>query len=167
MLLVHTKASAGRTALSLIRLLSGHDTVADVSPAKAKPLHILPNLAEEDECRRSLRLESPPSSSTSSFYGSRSVGGSATLGCRLSTDVLDIKRISRRVVLTGAEGLTFDDFFPMSSAPTPPRPAPAPPLFGPATSCESPLDDINLRFSGLGISSRTLDTVDFPFTASP
>ncbi|CAL1708481.1 unnamed protein product [Somion occarium] len=75
-----------------------------------------------------------------------------TLGGRNSEawDVVDIKRESRRIVLTGAEGLTFDDFFPMYNAP--PRPAPKPPV----STMESPLDEINLRFSGLGIS------LDFP-----
>lgn len=93
-----------------------------------------------------------PTSYTSPYCASRSAGGAATLGGRNSQafDVLDIKRESRRVVLVGAEGLTFDDFFPTSSAP--PRPAPKPPV----QTSQSPLDEINLRFSGLGIS------LDFP-----
>lgn len=74
-------------------------------------------------------------------------------------DAAERKRSSRRVVLTGAEGLTFEDFFPPSGSPKPPRPAPAPPLYdteGSNQSSESPLDSIDLRFSGLGIS------LDFP-----
>ncbi|KAH9912000.1 hypothetical protein B0H21DRAFT_438711 [Amylocystis lapponica] len=123
----------------------------DTSKAKAKRLDILPNVSEEDEARHS-------SSSMSSFdsmpaYGrSRSAGGNATLGNRLSD--AERKRDSRRVVLTGAEGLTFEDFFPVSS--TPPRLTPPPLVFKSSPSSESPLDDINLRFSGLGIS------LDFP-----
>ncbi|KAK7685057.1 hypothetical protein QCA50_011894 [Cerrena zonata] len=127
------------------------------SPAKAKPLHILPGLTEEDESRSSTSsTSSSPSSYTSPYCASRSAGGNATLGGRNSQafDILDIKRESRRVVLVGAEGLTFDDFFPASDAP--PRPAPRPPVQNSRSSMESPLDEINLRFSGLGIS------LDFP-----
>ena len=75
-------------------------------------------------------------------------------------DAAERKRSSRRVVLTGAEGLTFEDFFPAPGSPKPPRPAPAPPLYDTAEAAnqsgESPLDSIDLRFSGLGIS------LDFP-----
>ncbi|OCH88392.1 hypothetical protein OBBRIDRAFT_90764 [Obba rivulosa] len=128
---------------------------------KAKPLDILPDLSEEDEAQMRPHILSLSTPSRSSMYcSSRSGGGSATLGSRVFKDPAERKRDSRRVVLTGVEGLTFDDFFPMASAPaprpaTPPtRPPPPPPLFTPAM--ESPLDDINLRFSGLGIS------LDFP-----
>lgn len=109
---------------------------------KSKPLDILPNVSEEEEGR--------PSSfeSTTSFR-------SFTLGPRVfSKDPAERKRDSRRVVLTGAEGLTFEDFFPVPD--TPPRPAPAPPLYQTEKPSESPLDEINLRFSGLGIE------LDFP-----
>ncbi|THH14795.1 hypothetical protein EUX98_g9560 [Antrodiella citrinella] len=109
------------------------------SPSKAKPLDILPGLAEEDETRWSSSSSTSTSSSPSAYRTSRSL---PLTGRAFS----DVKRDSRRVVLTGVEGLSFDDFFPLSSAP--PRPAPAPPV----SRIESPLDDINLRFSGLGIS---------------
>lgn len=77
----------------------------------------------------------------------------------VNIDAAERKCSSRRVVLTGAEGLTFEDFFPPSSSPKPPRPAPAPPLYdreGSSQAGQSPLDSIDLRFSGLGIS------LDFP-----
>ncbi|KAI0634708.1 hypothetical protein C8Q77DRAFT_1072154 [Trametes polyzona] len=138
---------------------------SESSPSKGKPLHILPNLAEEDE-QSSRPSCSSVSSVPSSSHPSRFAAGCATVGARPTTDqVLHIKRDSRRVVLTGVEGLTFDDFFPPSSAPrvrTPsPPPAkriPSPPPRSAAASpaSDSPLDDINLRFSGLGIS------LDFP-----
>ncbi|TBU36787.1 hypothetical protein BD309DRAFT_1068269 [Dichomitus squalens] len=136
---------------------------AENSPAKAKPLHILPNVAEEDEypSRQSCSSLSslPTNPNPSSYQSSPFVTASATLGARPTHD----KRDSRRVVLTGVEGLTFDDFFPPSSAPRvrtpspPPRPITPPPRSVTSSSgTESPLDDINLRFSGLGIS------LDFP-----
>ncbi|KAH8089932.1 hypothetical protein BXZ70DRAFT_954499 [Cristinia sonorae] len=105
------------------------------SLAKAKPLDILPDLAEEDETRWST------SSSSCSIPTYRTSCSIPVSGRPIS----EVKRDSRRVVLTGAEGLTFDDFFPLSNKP--PRPAPAPP-----SRIESPLNEINLRFSGLGIS---------------
>ncbi|KAI0699186.1 hypothetical protein C8T65DRAFT_305475 [Cerioporus squamosus] len=138
-----------------------------VSPAKAKPLHILPNVAEEDECP-----SRPSCSSTSSlpitnnYQPSRYLGGSATLGARPAHD----KRDSRRVVLTGVEGLTFDDFFPPSSAPRvrtpspPPRPITPPRSVASSPASECSLDDINLRFSGLGIS---LNFPSPPSSATP
>ncbi|KAI0371418.1 hypothetical protein BV20DRAFT_204249 [Pilatotrama ljubarskyi] len=140
---------------------------SEASPSKAKPLHILPNLAEEDE---QLALHSCSSSSSvpSSANRGRLPTSCATVGARPTSDqVIHIKRDSRRVVLTGVEGLTFDDFFPPSSAPrvrtpSPPPPpvqrTPSPPPRSAASSpaSDSPLDDINLRFSGLGIS------LDFP-----
>lgn len=64
-------------------------------------------------------------------------------------------------MLTGAEGLSFDDFFPQSAAP-PRRDSVRSSFIHPlvsvssTSSSESSLDDINLRFSGLGIS------LDFP-----
>lgn len=131
------------------RTRSKQDTT---SSAKAKPLDILPDLTEEEEGRSSSSSIPSPTFYNSSYHASRSAGGSATLGGRnvQAPDVLDIKRESRHVVLVDADGLTFDDFFPMSSAP--PRPAPKPPV----QTSYSPLDEINLRFSGLGIS------LDFP-----
>ncbi|GBE89235.1 predicted protein [Sparassis crispa] len=127
----------------------------EISSPRAKPLDILPELSEEDEGRQSFSSVSSFDSTLPKYYASRSVGGSATLGNRLS--VAERKRDSRRVVLTGAEGLSFEDFFPSSSAPQRPPPAPAPLLLPDnVSSRESPLDDINLRFSGLGIS------LDFP-----
>ncbi|KAI1789468.1 hypothetical protein LXA43DRAFT_581361 [Ganoderma leucocontextum] len=132
------------------------------SPAKSKPLHILPNVAEEDESpsRESCSsLSSLPTIASPSYHRSPYVAASATLGARPTHD----KRDSRRVVLTGIEGITFDDFFPPSSAPRartpspPPRPITPPPRsLTSSPAAESPLDDINLRFSGLGIS------LDFP-----
>ncbi|KAI0360323.1 hypothetical protein OH77DRAFT_1516839 [Trametes cingulata] len=138
---------------------------SEASPSKAKPLHILPNLAEEDE-QPTRHSCSSTSSVPSAAHRSRLATSCATVGGRPSSDqVIHIKRDSRRVVLTGVEGLTFDDFFPPSSAPrvrTPSPPpverTPSPPLRSAASSpaSDSPLDDINLRFSGLGIS------LDFP-----
>lgn len=67
-------------------------------------------------------------------------------------DVSARKRNSRRVVLTGAEGLNLDDIFP----PTP-RPASSPPTVLQLTAqaaLESPLDSIPLRFSPLGLYSN-------------
>ncbi|TCD70999.1 hypothetical protein EIP91_000497 [Steccherinum ochraceum] len=107
------------------------------SPSKAKPLDILPGVTEEDETRWSTSSASSSSSATTPATQSSTVGRTSS----------DIKRDSRRVVLTGAEGLTFDDFFPISNAP---RSATAP------SKIESPLNEINLRFSGLGF------TMDFP-----
>ncbi|EMD34655.1 hypothetical protein CERSUDRAFT_116832 [Gelatoporia subvermispora B] len=133
----------------------------DIPAVKAKPLDILPDLSEEDEAQPRASTSSLLTPSPSSKHrSSRIFGGSATLGSRTFKDAAERKRDSRRVVLTGVEGLTFDDFFPATAAPAlrplspPPRPAPPPPLFTP--TLESPLDDINLRFSGLGIS------LDFP-----
>ncbi|RDX46199.1 hypothetical protein OH76DRAFT_902486 [Lentinus brumalis] len=111
-----------------------------VSPAKAKPLHILPNVAEEDECP-----SRPSCSSTSSlpitnnYQPSRYFGSSATLGARPVHD----KRDSRRVVLTGVEGLTFDDFFPPSSAPRARTPSPPPrPITPPRRREQSPTPSV-------------------------
>ncbi|KAI8971284.1 hypothetical protein BD414DRAFT_581452 [Trametes punicea] len=139
---------------------------SETSPVKGKPLHILPNVAEEDEqpARHSC---SSTASVPAALRHIRSPNPCATIGARPSSDqVINITRDSRRtVVLTGVEGLTFDDFFPLSSAPRVRTPSPAPteqtssppPLCSASTaSSESPLDDINLRFSGLGIS------LDFP-----
>ncbi|KAI0674659.1 hypothetical protein C8Q78DRAFT_609807 [Trametes maxima] len=136
----------------------------EASPSKAKPLHILPNLAEEDEQPR--HSCSSTSSMPAAKHPSRFPANCATVGARPSVDqVIHIKRESRRVVLTGVEGLTFDDFFPLSSAPrvrtpsptpTERRPSPPPRSAASSPASDSPLDDINLRFSGLGIS------LDFP-----
>ncbi|OJT08275.1 hypothetical protein TRAPUB_814 [Trametes pubescens] len=137
---------------------------SDASSTKAKPLHILPNLAEEDELPR--HSCSSTSSVPSASHPSRFASGCATVGGRPSVDqVIHIKRDSRRVVLTGVEGLSFDDFFPPSSAPRVRTPSPPPMTRSPSPpprsttsspGSDSPLDDINLRFSGLGIS------LDFP-----
>ncbi|KAI0938335.1 hypothetical protein AcW1_001913 [Taiwanofungus camphoratus] len=135
--------------LPTLKRRSRSNSKPDIPAAKGKPLDILPDLSEEDEGRPSLSSVSSVNSA-SPYRRTRTMGGSTTLGNRLS--VAERKRDSRRVVLTGAEGLTFEDFFPTHSAPSrPPRPP-----FKPDAACESPLDDINLRFSGLGIS------LDFP-----
>ncbi|OSD02621.1 hypothetical protein PYCCODRAFT_1477606 [Trametes coccinea BRFM310] len=138
---------------------------SEPSPVKSKALHILPNVAEEDE-QATRHSCSSTSSLPSATNASRFHNSCATVGARPSVDqVIHIKRESRRVVLTGVEGLSFDDFFPMSSAPrvrtpspTPPERIPSPPPRSAASSpgSDSPLNDINLRFSGLGIST------DFP-----
>ncbi|KAI0088955.1 hypothetical protein BDY19DRAFT_158710 [Irpex rosettiformis] len=142
------------------------------STSKAKPLDILPGLTEieEEDPRPSTSSTSSTYSFTSPYYlsptyrASRSIGDSQILvtGSSKSTfqDAADRKRDSRRVVLTGVEGLTFEDFFPVSAAP--PRPAPSPPRVvarlpsprrpafeDPFAVIESPLDSINFRFSGL------------------
>ncbi|PSR74436.1 hypothetical protein PHLCEN_2v9848 [Hermanssonia centrifuga] len=132
------------------------------SPSKAKPLDILPGLSEEDEGRPSLSSISSSSSHLSPTYcASRSAGGSSTFDARSTQDVQDRKRDSRRVVLTGVEGLTFDDFFPLYNEP--PRPAPSPPAPKSTVSpprrtfsstsivCDSPLNSIEFRFSGLDL----------------
>ncbi|KAI0777318.1 hypothetical protein BD413DRAFT_609700 [Trametes elegans] len=138
---------------------------SEASPSKAKPLHILPNLAEEDEAPNRPSCSSV-SSVPSASHHTRLPTSCATIGGRPTADqVIHIKRESRRVVLTGVEGLSFDDFFPPSSAPrvrTPSPPpverTPSPPVRSASSSpsSQSPLDDIDLRFSGLGIS------LDFP-----
>ncbi|KAH9849011.1 hypothetical protein C2E23DRAFT_888619 [Lenzites betulinus] len=130
---------------------------SEASPTKAKPLHILPNLVEEDE--QSARPSCSSTSSTpSSSHPGRFPLSAATVGARPNADqVIHIKRDSRRVVLTGAEGLTFDDFFPRTPSPPPMARLPSPSRCSASSpTAESPLDDINLRFSGLGIS------LDFP-----
>lgn len=144
------------------------------SPSKAKPLDILPGLteAEEEESRPSTSSVASTSSSGSNAFlspnycASRSFGGTHN---SLIQDSVDRKRGSRRVVLTGAEGLTFEDFFPLSTEP--PRPAPSPPTTKPISVeprrpfsqqsfvVESPLDSIDFRFSGLNIP--------FNFPSSP
>ncbi|KAI0747174.1 hypothetical protein C8Q80DRAFT_1220321 [Daedaleopsis nitida] len=135
------------------------------SPARihSKIIHILPNVAEEDESTSRLSCSSASSltiTPTHQPHPLRPLGGSATLGARPTTP--HDKRDSRRVVLTGVEGLTFDDFFPPSSAPRVRTPSPPPrPITPPRSVASSPisdctLDDIKLRFSGLGIS------LDFP-----
>ncbi|KZT07940.1 uncharacterized protein LAESUDRAFT_749160 [Laetiporus sulphureus 93-53] len=129
----------------------------EAAPAslKAKPLDILPDLSEVDEGRTS--LSSISSFDTASIHSRRGAQSPSTsfasrLCCSGSKNSFtERKRTSRRVVLTGVEGLTFDDFFPASSAP--PHPSPAPPLYeDPISDCEPSLDDVNVRFSGLGIS---------------
>ncbi|KAH9930488.1 uncharacterized protein BXZ73DRAFT_101860 [Epithele typhae] len=128
------------------------------SPSKAKPLHILPNVTEEDESSSRISCSSTNSLPLNTKqHASRHASTSATLGAR------PVHEARRTVVLTGVEGLTFDDFFPPSSAPRartpspPPRPETPPRSAAPSTaSSETSLDDINLRFSGLGIS------LDFP-----
>ncbi|CDO71140.1 hypothetical protein BN946_scf184845.g10 [Trametes cinnabarina] len=141
---------------------------SEPSPVKAKPLHILPDVHEEDE-QPTRHSRTSTSSLPSATHPSRFNTSCQTVGARPTVDqVLHIKRESRRVVLTGVEGLTFDDFFPMSSAPRVRTPSPSPTERSPSPSphprsdasspgSDSPLDDINLRFSGLGIS------MDFPF----
>ncbi|RPD55560.1 hypothetical protein L227DRAFT_301841 [Lentinus tigrinus ALCF2SS1-6] len=140
-----------------------------VTPAKAKPLHILPNVAEEDECPSRPSCSSTASLPiTNNYQPSRYLAASATLGAR--PQAAHDKRDSRRVVLTGVEGITFDDFFPPSSAPRARTPSPPPrPITPPRSVASSPasectLDDINLRFSGLGIS---LNFPSPPSSATP
>ncbi|KAI0826291.1 hypothetical protein BC629DRAFT_68749 [Irpex lacteus] len=141
-----------------------------VSPSKAKPLDILPGVREIEEEDPRLSTSSILSTSTSSstnylsptYRANHSAGHPFGTSSRSSTfqDAAERKRDSRRVVLTGAEGLTFEDFFPVSAAP--PRPAPSPPQAttslpplrrpiaeDPYAVIESPLDSINVRFSGL------------------
>ncbi|KAH9830077.1 uncharacterized protein C8Q71DRAFT_842936 [Rhodofomes roseus] len=126
-----------------------------ITPTRGTSLDILPELEEEEEVQ-----PRPSCSSTHSMPAhARNLSTTPSRLCVNVEDAAERKRSSRRVVLTGAEGLTFDDFFPASGAPKPPRPAPAPPLYDSKdnrTAGESPLDSIDLRFSGLGIS------LDFP-----
>ncbi|KAH9932320.1 uncharacterized protein B0H18DRAFT_1208606 [Fomitopsis serialis] len=128
------------------------------TPTRGTSLEILPELEEEEEA------QARPSCSSTHSAPAHAHKRSNTPShlCINVGDAAERKRSSRRVVLTGAEGLTFEDFFPACSAPKPPRPAPAPPLYDAEASRtaspmgESPLDSIDLRFSGLGIS------LDFP-----
>lgn len=143
------------------------------SPSKAKPLDILPGVTEEEEERRSIssaRSASPYQPPTP--CARRSLGGIATVGWHRPQDISERKRDSRRVVLTGAEGLNIDDFFTLYDEP--PRPAPSPPCAKPVVAqpqiparplsdfssksivCDGPLDDLDFKFSGLGIE------LDFP-----
>ncbi|OBZ77593.1 hypothetical protein A0H81_02212 [Grifola frondosa] len=110
----------------------------------------LPPLPRQNAASRNSRHSKPLPAASASVLRWSWRGSSSRVPP--STDVLDIKHILRRVVRSDWWGLTFDSFFPMCNVPTPPRPALAPPLFGPTTPCESLLDDIILRFSGLGIS---------------
>lgn len=106
------------------------------SPSKAKPLHILPEVTEEDEGRLST---SSSSYSPRSYSPVLDIRGSVSLNGRPAKDAAERKRGSRRVVLTGAEGLTFEDFFPVGDAPLRP-------------TSQSPLtNQAELRFSGLGV----------------
>ncbi|KAI0682925.1 hypothetical protein BC835DRAFT_1397748 [Cytidiella melzeri] len=159
------------------------------SPSKAKPLDILPGLteADEEEPRPSassiISKSSFPSTSylSPTYCASRSLGGSNTLGTGARNsriqDAADRKRDSRRVVLTGAEGLTFEDFFPMSgefrAAPSPlqavsPPPEPRRPVSeDPFAVIESPLDSINFRFSGLHLQFDVPTTPSSQRSQSP
>jgi hypothetical protein len=119
------------------------------SPSKAKPLHILPELAElsEQEEEDASRSASPQALRISPFKSS----SDARQSSYVSSDASAKKRSSRRVVLTGVEGLTFDDFFPIQT----PRPAPLPPTARPQAASyiqhDSPLDSLNLHLSPLGL----------------
>lgn len=151
------------------------------SPSKAKPLDILPGLTEieEEDSRASISSAASCSSFSSTSYlsptysASRSASGShipdvSSRNSRIM-NAAERKRDSRRVVLTGAEGLTFEDFFPLST--DPPRPAPFPPaakslpvesrkqFSDDPTVTGSPLNSIDFRFSGLNIQ--------FDFPSSP
>ncbi|KAI0341423.1 hypothetical protein BDW22DRAFT_1408069 [Trametopsis cervina] len=158
----------GLEVFSNLKRKSRTRTKAELSsPSKAKPLHILPGLAEleEEESRPSTSSMVSPSSDYLSpiLSASRGFGGSRTLGSGARTsrvqDTADRKRDSRRVVLTGAEGLTFDDFFPALGEPRPapsPQVNPSPPQTrrqseDPFVVIESPLDSINFRFSGFNL----------------
>ncbi|PCH44669.1 hypothetical protein WOLCODRAFT_165310 [Wolfiporia cocos MD-104 SS10] len=118
---------------------------------KAKPLHILPGLSEEEEGRRS--CSSTPSLDLD--MSSPSTGHSSTFGgwaCKRSPDEwkLDPRRVGQTRV---RELLPYIDYFPDTIASPPPRPAPAPPLYqGHDRSDESYLDEISLQLSSLGIS---------------
>lgn len=119
------------------------------SPSKAKPLHILPQLMELSEQEEE---ETHASASSSSSHLSPAF---RPWSAKSSPDASTKKRNSRRVVLTGAEGLTLDDFFPIQT----PRPAPSPPNARPYdTQLESPLDSISLRFSPLSLPYSNVPT---------
>ncbi|KZT66628.1 hypothetical protein DAEQUDRAFT_758629 [Daedalea quercina L-15889] len=146
--------ASNRILPTLKRRSRGHSK-SDVhtTPTRGTSLDILPELEEEEAQPR------PSCSSTHSMPAhARNHSATPSHLCVNIDDAAERKRSSRRVVLTGVEGLTFDDFFPASCAPKPPRPAPAPPLYDAevnntsSPSSESPLDSIDLRFSGLGIS---------------
>ncbi|KAI0634738.1 hypothetical protein C8Q77DRAFT_651254 [Trametes polyzona] len=77
------------------------------------------------------------------------LSGCATVGACPTTDrVIHIKGDSRRVVLTGVEGSTFDEFFPPSSAPRMRTPSPPP-----AQRIPSPSFPLGRRFSCVGLAS--------------
>lgn len=120
------------------------------SPGKAKPLDILPGVTELSEQEEDERT----ASNSSIIHLSPRTQARPTLHVP-PVDLSTKKRDSRRVVLTGVEGLTFEDFFPIHT----PRPAPSPPTTR-ATSApvQSPLDNISLRFSGLGHPFAELPT---------
>ncbi|KAJ3476447.1 hypothetical protein NLI96_g11151 [Meripilus lineatus] len=114
------------------------------SPSKAKPLHILPEVTEEDEGRASTSSTTSSSSRTQRTTSPKShIRDSVIIVGHPPKDVAERKRDSRRVVLTGAEGLTFEDFFPAANAHL--QPAPSPSI--PKSTCEQS----ELRFSGLGV----------------
>ncbi|GJE96298.1 hypothetical protein PsYK624_124920 [Phanerochaete sordida] len=122
-------------------------TSSATSPSKAKPLDILPGLTELSEQEEDERTYSAPSSVT--YVPPRPQPQTLS-----PVDLSAKKRDSRRVVLTGVENLSFDDFFALQT----PRPAPSPPNARPSSAhAQSPLDNINLRFSGLS----------FPFSRMP
>ncbi|KAJ3555080.1 hypothetical protein NM688_g2772 [Phlebia brevispora] len=145
------------------------------SPSKAKPLHILPGVTEEDEERYSISSVRSTSPYQSPIHcARRSFGGSATVGGRCSQDITERKRDSRKVVLTGIEGLSFDDFFPLYDEP--PRPAPIPPCARPVITtppatrplsdfssksivCDGSLDELDLKLAA--------PKINFDFPASP
>lgn len=142
--------AGSRILPSLKRRSKAHSKAAlHVTPTRGTSLDILPELDEEEEAKSCSSIQSMPAHA-------RTHSATPSHLCVTTGDAAERKRSSRRVVLTGAEGLTFEDFFPPSCSPTPPRPAPAPPLYGTMSRGESPLDSIDLRFSGLGIS------LDFP-----
>ena len=124
------------------------------SPSKAKPLDILPGLTELSEQEEDQRIAS---TSSSLLHLSPSPTRNLPSLQIPPADLSAKKRDSRRVVLTGVEGLTFDDLLPLQT----PRPAPSPPSTRSNKAAraldESPLDSIELRFSGL----------NFPFSGVP
>ncbi|KIP11836.1 hypothetical protein PHLGIDRAFT_27674 [Phlebiopsis gigantea 11061_1 CR5-6] len=128
--------------LSNLRRSRDRRTKSSTSSSKAKPLDILPDLTELSE------QEDEGRASTSSH--------------RLSARRASVARKRDTPLILGVEGLFFDGFMPEF----PPRQRPAPPAprarkvtpTKPAPlRLESPLDSIDVRFSGL----------EFPFSQVP